>query len=217
MFFCPNKDSLLSISLALGSKGLQPVGDGRIVLMSGTGKRQVVEVAASTAEMGNRTGTTNDRDVLVAGKLEQRWGDWDVPSFNRAGFGSGEPLESGGSCLLAVCFDDYRGNRRRYSNSWLNTTFSKRGRVREQIRSRINLKLWDCSWSVAVARVNQWGLSQNNSKRLDQPQRRGCCVSISLSEALGWSECKISMEQILHFDPTPKATLGLYLSLPPTR
>ena len=34
-----------------------------------------------------------------------------------------------------------------------------------------------------------------------QPQRRDCCVSISLSEALGWSECKISVELILHSDP----------------
>ena len=43
-------------------------------------------------------------------------------------------------------------------------------------------------------------LSQNDSKWLDQPQSRVRCVNVSLREALRWSECKVSVEQILHFD-----------------
>ena len=87
-------------------------------------------------------------------------------------------------------------NRLRYSNSRLETSFPKQGRVEEQIRSRINLKLWDRGWSVPwrESTTKGGGLSQNNFKWLDQPQRRDRWVSVSLSEALGWSECQISLE-----------------------
>ena len=106
-------------------------------------------------------------------------------------------------CFLAVCFDDSEVNRRRYSNERLESTIHKQDRVREQIRSRINLELCDRSWSVPVANINhqKWGLSQNDTNWLYQPQRRDRCVNVSLIKALGWYECKISTEQILHFDP----------------
>ena len=140
MVFYPNKDSLWSTFWVLGSNGLRPVRDGRIELVSRTGRQQTGEVTARTVGMGN-----------------------------------------------------------------LKTFFPKQGRVKEQIRSRINLKLWDCSWIVSEARVNhkRWGLSRNDPKWRDQLQRRDHCVSVSLSKALGWSECKISVEQILHSDPAP--------------
>ena len=43
-------------------------------------------------------------------------------------------------------------------------------------------------WLASTTKM--WGLSQNDSKWIDQPQRRERCVNVSLSEAHGWSECK---------------------------
>ena len=54
-------------------------------------------------------------------------------------------------CHLAVCFDDSAGD----TPTWrLETYLPKQARVGEQIRSRINHKLWDHSRSVPVASIN---------------------------------------------------------------
>ena len=155
-------------------------------------------------QASSRTVTSSDRDVLAAGESEQRLGDQDVPFFNRALVSLGKLLESGGSCLLVVSFNDSVGRGiARDAPTQSETSLPKQGRVAEQICSRINLKLRDRCWSVLVASFShkKWGLSWNNSKWLNQ--RRGNCESISPSEMLGWSECKISMDQILHFDLVP--------------
>ena len=184
-WFCPNKDSLSSICWV-------SAGDGRIELVSGTGKRQAGEVAAKAAGTGNqqdrhhwqqkcpssrRVGTQVRRpefSFLQQGRVLFGWAAGIVKFLP-----PGRLLHV---CLLTACFDDSRENRRRYSNSRLETSFPKQGRIRDQIRSRINFKLWDRSWSVPVVSVNhkKWGLSRNNSKGLDQQR----CASVSLGEVL---------------------------------
>ena len=71
---------------------------------AGIGNRQTAGRQGRMERAISRTGTTSDRDVLAASELEQRWGDWDVPSFDRTTVGLDEPLELKGSCHLVVCF-----------------------------------------------------------------------------------------------------------------
>ena len=159
----------MSIFWVLGSDDLRKAEDGRIELASGISKngKQTRSWQGLLERAINRIGTTSDRDVPATGESEQRWGDWDVPSFNRATFGSGESLESGGSCSSASTIPgEITGDSP--TRSWRPPSFNRFGS--KYVRGSTS----SCGITAEVfqERASTTGLSRNDSKWLDQPQRK---------------------------------------------